>query len=64
LSGLEAASGRNGICATAILMSAGFFRSSAGRGVTAPNRLIVLVYAGAVSLAIGLVSLGIGLLTT
>jgi hypothetical protein len=43
-------------------MSAGFFLSSAGRDVTRPNRLIVLVYAGAVSLALGAVSLGVGLL--
>ncbi|HZS86778.1 MAG TPA: hypothetical protein VFE42_04710 [Chloroflexota bacterium] len=44
-------------------MSAGFFLSSAGRGVTKPNRLIGLVYAGAVSLALGVVSLGVGLLS-
>ena len=43
-------------------MSVGFFLSSAGRGLTAPNRLIVLVYAGTFSLALGVVSLGIGLL--
>jgi hypothetical protein len=55
---------RNCIWAAAILMPAGFFLSSAGRGVTAPNRLIVLVYLGALSLALGVVSLGVGLLTT
>lgn len=54
---------RNGIWAAAILMSAGFFLSSAGPDVTRPNRLIVLVYLGALSLAAGVVSLGIGLLT-
>jgi hypothetical protein len=54
---------RNGIWVAAILMPAGFFFSSAGRGVTKPNRFVVLLYAGAVSLAIGAVSLGIGLLT-
>ncbi|MCM8748044.1 hypothetical protein NET02_02685 [Thermomicrobiaceae bacterium CFH 74404] len=64
LSGWLAIFARNGIWVAAILMSAGFFLSSAGRGVNAPNRLIVLVYAGAVSLAVGVVSLGIGLLTT
>jgi len=64
LSGWLAIFARNGIWVAAILMSAGFFLSSAGRGVNAPNRLFVLVYAGAVSLAVGVVSLGIGLLTT
>jgi hypothetical protein len=53
---------RNGIPAAAILMPAGFFLSAAGRGVTEPSRLIVLVYAGAVSLALGVLSLGVGLL--
>lgn len=47
----------------AILMPAGFFFSSAGRDVTRPNRWIVLLYIGAVSLAVGVVSLGIALLT-
>jgi hypothetical protein len=34
-----------------------------GAGRTSPNRLIVLVFAGALLLAAGLTSLGIGLLT-
>ena len=55
---------RNGIWAAAVLMPAGYFFSSAGRGVTEPNRLIVLLYLGAASLALGVASLGIGLLTT
>jgi hypothetical protein len=46
----------------ALLMPAGFFFSSMGAGRTTPNKLIVLVWAGAVSLAIGLATLGIGLL--
>ncbi|GAA3024092.1 hypothetical protein [Actinokineospora globicatena] len=55
---------RIGVPAAAALMSAGFFLSSMGRGeVTRPNRLIVLVWLGAVSLAVGVVSIGIGLLT-
>jgi hypothetical protein len=54
---------RSGIPLAAILMSAGFFLSSAHRGATAPNRLIVLLYAGIVSLAAGAVTLGVGLLT-
>ena len=37
--------------------------SSAGRGTMQPNRLIVLVHAGAVALTAGLLALGIGLLT-
>ncbi len=53
---------RSGIPLAAILMSAGFFLSSAGAGRTAPNGLIVLVYLGAASLAAGAVALGLGLL--
>jgi hypothetical protein len=34
---------RDGIWAAAILFPAGFFLSSAGRGATTPNRLIVLL---------------------
>jgi hypothetical protein len=37
-------------------MPAGFFLSAAGRGVAAPNRLIVLLYAGVVALGIGLLT--------
>jgi hypothetical protein len=54
---------RDGIWAAAILFPAGFFGSSAGRGVTQPNKLIILVYLGAVALAAGVVALGIGLIT-
>lgn len=64
LSGPLGVFGRNGIWAAAILMPASFFLSSAGREATEPNRLIVLLYAGAVSLALGVVSLGVGLLAT
>ena len=52
----------NGIWAAAVLMSAGFFLSAAGKNVTRPNRFIVVLYLGAVSLAVGVVSLGLGLL--
>ncbi len=55
---------RHGAPLAAILMPAGFFLASAGRGRTTPNRLIVLVYAGALALGIGVASLGIALLTT
>ena len=47
----------------AILFPAGYFLSSMGRERTAPNGLIVLLYAGAVSLGLGVVALGIGLLS-
>ena len=53
---------RSGVPLAAILMPAGFFLSSAGAGRTEPNRLIWLVHAGAVSLALGVVTLGIGVL--
>jgi hypothetical protein len=54
---------RDGIWAAAILFPAGFFFSSAGTGTTQPNRLILLVYAGAVALTAGVPALGVGLLT-
>lgn len=63
LGGLLAAFANNGIWAAAILMSAGFFLSAVGRGVTRPNGFIVVLYLGAISLAVGVISLGIGLLT-
>lgn len=62
-SGLWAWLSRTGVAFAAILMPAGFFFSSMGTGRERPNRLIVLVYAGAVLLAAGVVSLGVGLLT-
>jgi hypothetical protein len=54
---------RSGVPLAAILMPAGFFFASAGAGRTEPNRFIWLVYAGAISLAVGAVTLGIGVLT-
>jgi hypothetical protein len=54
---------RSGVAVAAILMPAGFFLSSMGRGVTQPNRLVGLVLAGAALLAASLGSLGVGLLT-
>ena len=64
MSGPLALFARNGIWAAAILMPAGFFLASAGRQVNQPNKLMVLVYVGMLSLALGVVSLGVGLLTT
>jgi hypothetical protein len=63
LSGLQASFARNGVAFAAILMPAGFFLSSIGAGRTAPNRLILLVWAGATVLAIGAISLGVVLPT-
>ena len=54
---------RSGVAVAALLMPAGFFLSSLGRGVTQPNRLVGLVLAGAALLAVSLVSLAVGLLT-
>jgi len=46
----------------ALLLPGGFFLSVAGRGVTEPNRLFVLIPVGAVFLGVGLATLGVGLL--
>jgi hypothetical protein len=46
----------------AVLMSRGFFAAMAGKGRSEPNRAIAVLYAGAVSLAAGTLTLGIGLL--
>lgn len=54
---------RSGVAVAALLMPGGFFFSSMGAGRTSPNRLIVLVFAGAALLAVSLAGLGIGLLT-
>ena len=53
---------RGAVPLAAILMPAGFFFSAMHRGATRPNRWIVLLYAGAVSLATGVVTLGVALL--
>lgn len=54
---------RSGVAVSAILMSAGFFLSSAGTDVHRPNRMVVLLWAGAALLAAAVVTLGVGLLT-
>jgi len=63
VSGVLGIVARGGIPLAAILMPAGFFLSSMGKGRTKPNALIWLLYAGTVSLAVGAVSLGLGLIT-
>jgi hypothetical protein len=63
MNGLLTFFARTGIWAAAILMSARFFLSAAGKGVTESNRFIVLLYVGRAGLSLGVVSLGIGLLT-
>ena len=62
LSGLWEWVARSGVAVSALLMPAGFFFSSMGRGRTEPNRLIALVLAGAALLAVSLATLGVGLL--
>jgi|SRR5215469_17279182 len=47
---------------SAILISAGFFVSVPSPDATQPNGFVALIYVGAVILALGILSLGIGLL--
>ena len=51
-----------GVLWAAILMPAGFFLSVVGRDPQRPSRLIALLWLGAASLAVGLVSAGAGLI--
>ena len=62
--GLDGAIGyiaRLGVPLAAILMPLGFFLSSSTPGATAPNGLVVLLWLGALSLAVGVITLGVGL---
>ena len=63
LSGLWNWFARTGVPLAAILMPAGFSSPRWARWRTRPNRLVDLIFAGAIMLALGLASLGIGLLT-
>jgi hypothetical protein len=60
--GLVGTIGRSAIPLAAILMPAGFFLSAWGEGRIQPSRLIVLIYLGALSLAVGSLALGLVLL--
>ncbi|MGH2694237.1 MAG: hypothetical protein ACRDJJ_05405 [Actinomycetota bacterium] len=53
---------RTCLVAAPILIPAGMFFSVASPRATSPNRLIALVYVGAAALAVGAVTLGVGLL--
>jgi Ni,Fe-hydrogenase I cytochrome b subunit len=53
---------RIGVPLSAILISAGFFFSLLSPASSEPNRAVYSIYAGAVILALGVVTLGIGLL--
>jgi hypothetical protein len=44
-----------------ILMSLGFFLSVVSPKAERPNRFIILIYLGALSLAVGVLTLGVGL---
>lgn len=46
---------------SAILISGGFFGAAAGKEVTKPGKLIILLYAGIFVLAAGLITTGVGL---
>jgi hypothetical protein len=62
LTGLAEWVARSFVPAAALLMPGGFFLSVAGKGATEPNRLVALIPLGAALLAIGLLTLGVGLL--
>jgi hypothetical protein len=53
---------RSSIAIAPILVSAGFFFSTLSPRAERPNGMIALVYLGAVLLAVGAVTLGVGLL--
>ena len=53
---------RLGVPIAAILMPAGFFLSVLGKDPERPNRLIVLLWLGVVSLTAALITAGVGLI--
>lgn len=62
LNGRLADVGRGAPPIAAILLPAGFFLSSMGRGTERPNGLVWLLYAGVAALAVGVGCLGLALL--
>ncbi|MGP6174177.1 hypothetical protein [Corynebacterium sp. A21] len=60
--GLRGHISRWAVPAAAVLLPAGFFLSSIGAGATEPNALYFLIFLGAATLAIGLLTLGGSLL--
>jgi hypothetical protein len=54
---------RNGVPAAAILMPAGFFLSVIGTDPKKPNRFVVLLWIGVVSLTAGLIAAGSAILS-
>ena len=64
LEGAAATVARSGVAVAAVMMSAGFFLSSAGKGRTHPNRSVALVYVGGASLAAGTLTLGFALIAS
>jgi hypothetical protein len=62
LTGLWDFIARDGVPIAAILMPAGFFLSVIGKDPQKPNRFIVLLWIGVVSLTAGLIAAGLGLL--
>jgi hypothetical protein len=54
---------QTGVLVGAVLLPAGFFLSATGRGRTRPNRLVVLLPAGALAIAAGVTTLGVELLS-
>lgn len=53
---------RAAIPTSALLISGGFFFSAMNPNATRPNKLVALIYTGALLLAAGLITLGVGLL--
>jgi hypothetical protein len=64
MTGAVSSLARNGVAVAAILMPAGFFFSAMGKDRTEPNRWVVLIYLGMASLALGVVALGLTLLSS
>jgi hypothetical protein len=53
---------RIGFPLAAILVSGGFFASASGKGLTAPNKFIWILYKGVLVLAVSVMVLGVGLI--